>query len=47
MLRICNFLNILYESNKANPRMSYKEFYSEAVNSNEEYKQVPFIVTRK
>ena len=33
---------MLYNSNKENPRISYKEFYNDTVNTNEEYKKVNF-----
>lgn len=40
MRKICYFMDLLYKSNKVNPRISYKEFYNDSVNRNEEYKKV-------
>ena len=42
-MKICNALDILYRSNKINTRMSYKEFYNQTVNKNEEYKKVKIV----
>jgi len=40
MRKVCNMLDLLYKSNKKNPRISYKEFYNESVNKDEGYKKV-------
>jgi hypothetical protein len=40
MRKICQMLDLLYKSNKMNPRISYKEFYNESVNKDEGYKKV-------
>lgn len=44
MMRVCNLLDILYESNKENSRISYKEFYNDTVNTDERYRRVIFLL---
>lgn len=40
MHKLCTILNLLYKSNRAVPRVSYKEFYNSTVNSDANYKRV-------
>ncbi len=43
---MCNLLNLLYTINRKNRKLNYKEFYNEAVNSNEELKRVTWLLER-
>jgi len=37
-------MDVLYDSNRENSRLSYKEFYNDKVNKNEQYRKVNYII---
>ncbi len=42
MLRLCNIMDMLYNSNRRKLRVNYTEFYNDTVNNDFEYKKVGF-----
>jgi hypothetical protein len=45
MLKVCTLMDVLYASNRENARLSYKEFYNDKVNKNEQYRKVARLFT--